>query len=591
MVEVKRKQDSTGIEHFYRDGIELNKGFELTEDFILKNLEPIKKLLGIFTVYPDLYIDLITPVESHFQLYFYQRIFLRACMRYRYNFCCAPRAFSKTFLSILAMVLRCIFLPGSKVFICAPTKQQGAKVAKEKVEEILDKFPLLRKELVKDNYTSGTDYLRMAFRNGSIFDIVAAIDSTRGGRRHSGIIDETRDHDADTLNEIVLPLLNVDRRTKAGLVNPKEPQQTQIYITSAGTRSSYAYNRLIELFENSIVSPKTSFTWGCDYRVPMLHGLLNKQYLNEIKMSTTYKDESFSREYLSKWTGGGNDSWFDYDRLTRYRKLINPENSQKNIKDLDFFYLLSVDVGRINCQTVVTVFKVIVREEDAFFIRVVNIYILGKTEERKHFSIQALDLKKIIAAFNPKEVVVDANGLGAGLMDALVLPSYDDTTNQYYPGYCAFNNDQWRQSLYPQANPIIYAIKVSNSLDSEIHGNCYSKIYSGKVHFLAPEQEIKSRLLESKVGQKMKIEQRVARVQPHELTTRLFEEMSNFKLKPSMNGKDIKLEKINSRILSDKFSSLEYGLWRIKEIEDTYYSKRRRKGGLKRKLVYFTEGA
>ena len=86
-----------------------------------------------------------------------------------------------------------------------PTKQQGAKVAKEKVEEILNMFPLLRRELVKETYTSGTDYLRMAFRNGSIFDIVAAIDSTRGGRRHGGIIDEVRDHDADNLNEGVLP--------------------------------------------------------------------------------------------------------------------------------------------------------------------------------------------------------------------------------------------------------------------------------------------------------------------------------------------------------------------------------------------------
>lgn len=295
-VKVETIQTETGIDKFYRDGIELNKGFELNEDWVNKNIEGIKKVCGIFTAYPDIFVDLITPVDSHMKLHFYQRIFLRACMRYRYHYCCAPRAFSKTFLSILAMILRCIFLPGSKVFICAPSKQQGAKVAKEKVEEILDKFPLLRKELVKETYTSGADYLRLAFKNGSVFDIVAALDSQRGGRRSAGIIDECRDHDADTLNEVVLPLLNVDRRTKAGLLNPNENQQAQIYITSAGVRNSYAYERLIEVFENSIITPLTSFSWGCDYRIPLKHGLLNKTYLNEIKMSASYKDESFARE-------------------------------------------------------------------------------------------------------------------------------------------------------------------------------------------------------------------------------------------------------------------------------------------------------
>lgn len=587
--DVKRIQDSSGIDRFYRDGVELDKGFELTEEWIEKNRKGIEKICGLFTAYPDLFIDLITPVESYFQLYFYQRIFLRACMRYRYHYCGAPRAFSKTFLSILAMILRCIFLPGSKVFICAPTKQQGAKVAKEKVEEILNKFPLLRKELVKETYTSGTDYLTMTFRNGSIFDIVAALDSTRGGRRSGGIIDEVRDHDADTLNEVVLPLLNVDRKTTAGLLNPKENQQAQIYITSAGTRSSYAYTRLIELFENGIISPNSSFVWGCDYRVPLQHGLLNKTYLNEIKMSASYKDESFAREYLSKWTGGGSDSWFDYDRLSRYRRLINPENSQKLKAGSDIFYLLSVDVGRITCQTVVNVFKVHIREEE-FVMNLVNMYILGKTEATKHFAVQALDLKKIIAAFDAEEVVIDGNGLGVGLIDYMVQPSYDNVTGQYYPAYCSFNNEEYRQSLYPQALPKIYVIKANSVLDSKIHGNCYSKVYSGKVSFLAKEQEIKNRLLESKKGQKMKIEERVARVLPHELTTRLFEEMANFRLKPTGNGTDIKLEKINSRILSDKFSSFEYGLWRIKEKEEEYFKKRRRKGGRNRKLVFYTSG-
>ena len=45
-----------------------------------------------------------------------------------------------------------------------------------------------------------------------------------------GLVDEVRDHDGDTLNEVVLPLMNVNRRTKAGLVNKNEPHQAQFFI-------------------------------------------------------------------------------------------------------------------------------------------------------------------------------------------------------------------------------------------------------------------------------------------------------------------------------------------------------------------------
>ena len=141
--------------------------------------------------------------------------------------------------------------------------------------------------------------------------------------------------------------MNVNRRTKARLLNQNEPHQAQFYLTSAGQKSSFAYQKLIELFEMQIYNPKAAFVWGCDYKVPMLHNLLPKNYLKEIKLSSTYKDDSFAREYLSLWTGGSSDSWFDYDKASRYRKIVNPENYQK-IKDRkDIFYIISVDVGRL----------------------------------------------------------------------------------------------------------------------------------------------------------------------------------------------------------------------------------------------------
>ena len=88
-------------------------------------------------------------------------------------------------------------MPGTKRFICAPAKKQSAQIAKEKILEIYERWPLLRREVVGGDITDtpgnfGTDYVSLKFRNKSIFDVVGALDSQRGGRRQGGLIDEVR---------------------------------------------------------------------------------------------------------------------------------------------------------------------------------------------------------------------------------------------------------------------------------------------------------------------------------------------------------------------------------------------------------------
>lgn len=282
----------------FRPSTEIPKNVKLTEEYVEQNREHVVDMMEWFLNYPDILLDMITPSYSNFQLFFYQRIFLRASIRYRYHYCVAPRAFSKSFVSILAGYLRCMFLPGSKFFQAAPGKSQGAEIAKQKLDEILELFPLLKNEYVK--YNSGKDYVQVVFKNGSIFQVIAGLNSTRGQRANGGILDEVRDQDPVMVTEVILPLLNVDRRDAQGDVDPTEPNQQQIYITSAGTKGTYAYDRLIELFIQSIIMPESSFVWGCDYRVPMMHGLLNKKFIQELKLSGSFKVDSFARRIFAR---------------------------------------------------------------------------------------------------------------------------------------------------------------------------------------------------------------------------------------------------------------------------------------------------
>ena len=579
----------------YKDGVEIEKGVILNEEYLEANENSIGDTMSFFTAYPDVFIDLISPEGCGIKLFFYQRIFLRAAMRFQTVYVTACRAWSKSFLTILALFLQCIFIPGRKVFICAPNKSQGAQIAKEKLTEIFRYWPLLRKEVVGGEVSDtpgnyGKDYVSLKFRNGSVFDVVGALESTLGGRRHSGLIDEIKNHDETAINTIVLPLLNVSRRLPDGTTNPKEPNQQVICATSAWQKTSFAYDRLIDNFEMSIMQPHQAFVFGCDYRVPVLHGLLPKDYVNQLKLSPSFNETSFATEYLSLWQGASEEAWFNFDKLTKYRKLKNPETHAKNVSGPNCFYLLSVDVGRLHDQTVCCVFRVNITGDGKYHATLVNLYVLGREAQTKSFYQQVIDLKKIIRAFSPKEVVIDTNGLGIGFGDEMIRQQQDEFGEVYEP--LGFINDEDFIKIQPKDAPrILYGLKANGPLNSKIHGNAYTRLNSGLVRFLIKEQEAKSALLATKQGQKMSVYQRVKRLLPHEMTTKLFEEMANLRLKRTGVSLDITLEQINPRYPKDKYSAFAYGLWRIKEIEEEQAKRRRRRGnGQKRQLIFCSGG-
>lgn len=588
----KSSLDQEILRRGQREGIEIDKGAVLTTPYLEAHEDLFRQYADFFTAYPDLFLDLIKPEGSSFTLFFYQRIVLRAIMRFKEVYVVACRAFSKSFLTIIAMFLQCVFIPGTKRFICAPNKNQSAQIAKEKIFEIYNNWPLLRREIVGGDITDtpgnfGKDYVTLKFRNGSQFDVVGALDSQRGGRRNGGLIDEIRDHDEVALNEIVLPLLNVSRRLPDNTVNDKEPNQQTVFCTSAGNKISFAYDKLIDVFENAVIDPKNSFVMGCDYRVPVLHGLIDKNYINKLKSSPAYNEESFAREYLSIWSGSSSDSWFNYDKLQKYRKIKNPETHFSNRVGAKQFYILSVDVGRLNDQTVCCVFRVNTIQ-GKFIATLVNLFVLGRTAETKPFTVQARDLKKIIQKFNPREVVIDTNGLGVGLGDEMIRAQVDEDGTPL-PPYGFINDDEYKKVQPKDAICILYGIKANGPLNSQIHGNAYSRLTGGKVRFLIKEQEAKSALLATKAGQKMTTEQRVKRLMPHEMTTKLFEEMANLRLRRAGASLDIVLEQINSRYPKDKYSAFAYGLWRINELEIEEYKRSQNRTGV-RKLIFFTGG-
>ena len=121
---------------------------------------------------------------------------------------------------------------------------------------------------------------------------------------------------------------------------------------------------------------------------------------------------------------------------------------------------------------------------------------------------QAPRLKKLIQLYEPREIVIDGNGPGIGLLDAMVLPSFDAKTGEQFPAYFAFNNDhhlppEWRDPKEePDAylNAIIYDIKAGSANEDEINSAFLTSINNGSTSFLAHERIVKDKLMRTKKG-------------------------------------------------------------------------------------------
>lgn len=548
----------------------------LTEERLRAAIPVFRNWISFWREYPDIFVDMITPPESNFKLFFYQRIFLRVAARHRYCYATFTRAFSKSFLSILLLIIRCVLFPGAKLFIASAGKEQAANIAKEKIEEIIELLPPLNNEIDwrpgKTQFAK--DYVRLQFKNGSRLDIVAIRESTRGGRRHGGLIEEVILIDGDKLNSVILPLMNVSRRAANGEVDVEEAlNKSQIYVTTAGFKDSFAYQKQLQLLLWQIMRPGSSFVFGGTWRIPVHHNLLDRGFVRDMRQDGTFNDASFEREYESIWSGTMEDAFFSAEQFDKYRVLAQPETEYINKGSSGFYYVFGVDVGRQSSQTVVMVFKVNPQPQGVAFKSLVNIF----TSENEHFEDQSILIKKLFYRYQPKAIAVDANGLGAGLVDYLITKNLDRKTHEEFPAFGVINDDsgQYKKYYMSEANTehnLLYLIKANADINNEAHVNVVTQISSGKIRFLIDERTAKTKLLSTRYGKEMIPETRQEYLRPFVLTSILKEEMMN--LREKRDGKNVVLEKANGRISKDKFSAFEYGLYYIKILEDNSKKKK-----------------
>ena len=554
-----------------------SKKIGISEERIHRIKPVMRSYIAFWREYPDLFVDFMSTgwdpeAKPTFKLLFYQRVFLRVSMRYKYVYAVFPRAYSKSFLSVLILLIRGILYPGAKLFSTAGGKEQAATILSDKVRDICNKIPAFNKEIDwrRGQTQESKDYCLYILKNGSTIENLAASERSRGRRMHAGLIEECVGVDQKILQEVIIPTMNVSRKCLDGTTQEEEVlNQAQLYITTAGYKNTFSYEKLIQLMVRMITKPKEAFIMGGTWRIPVALGLQSKNFITSIQQDPTFNLASFQREYESMWSGTVENAFFDGDKFDRNRILQKPEYEYSGRSNQNAYYILGIDVGRKGCQTCIIVFKVTPTQNGESIKSVVNIIDL----EDMHFEQQAIQIKKTFYKYKAQRVVIDGNGVGLGLVDYMVKQQNDE--GELLPDFGVCNDDEKYYKQYRTnicEDDAMYIIKANAPINTAAHTIAKSQMESGKIKFLINDIDAKNKLLGTRLGQNMKPEARNEYLKPYVLTSMLRDEMLN--LREENEGVNVILKQANKRIPKDKFSALEYGIYYIKQEED---SRRKRK--------------
>ena len=230
--------------------------------------------------------------------------------------------------------------------------------------------------------------------------------------------------------------------------------------------------------------------------------------------------------------------------------------------------------------------KVTPQPQGAALKTLVNLY----PYEAEDFEQQAINIKKLFYKYKAKIAVIDANGLGVGLVDFMTKGQIDPETGEELPPFGVEGGttedvlELYKKIKGPGIEEnAMYLMKANLPINTEAHSYVQTQLFSGKIKFLIDEGQAKVKLMGTKVGQNMDPTKRAEYLLPFTLTTILREQMLN--LVEENEGVNIILKQSSRSIPKDKFSAFEYGMYYIKQEEDR---RRKRKKRNISEMMFFT---
>lgn len=547
---VKMKITDEQIQNLYEQ--EKKRVLEISDETVFgKNLWNYYQFVSWAKWYPDRFVELFKSEESNMQLHYDQRIFMRCDIRFQSMYGVFSRGYAKTYTEVLDDFIVAILNPNITLSVTAQTRENAAALLQDKTNEILTHYPLLENEIEYKRFSKNDAIIKL--KNGATITNLANAQTSKGRRRHRIKIEESALLNNALFEDALAPIVEVPRTTSGSLalVDPEEMNFQIHFFTTSGYRGSDEFARSVRMV-NGMRNLTGDIVLGSSWRLPCYYGRGSSK-TQILKKKRNSNPIFFAQNYEQKWVGCADNALVDVNKLMATRTLEEPILEAQ--RETDEYYI-GVDVARSentnNNQSAIVVIKVIRNPVNKRVAELQVVNVLGVTN-KMNFKNQACMIKKLKNQYHAKMVIVDGNGLGSGLVDQLLLDSYDEITGNYIGCFDTINTDNKPEN--PNAEKCLFDMKAQG-YQTKVVSYFINAVDSGMLKMLIRKQE------QDFTDKEREFYDR--NVLPFVNTELLFMEIANLKLKV-MSGNNLTVEKVVKKIDKDKFSALSYCIFYILE--------------------------
>ena len=546
----KMKITDEQIQNLYEQ--EKKRVLEISDETVFgKNLWNYYQFVSWAKWYPDRFVELFKSEESNMQLHYDQRIFMRCDIRFQSMYGVFSRGYAKTYTEVLDDFIVAILNPNITLSVTAQTRENAAALLQDKTNEILTHYPLLENEIEYKRFSKNDAIIKL--KNGATITNLANAQTSKGRRRHRIKIEESALLNNALFEDALAPIVEVPRTTSGSLalVDPEEMNFQIHFFTTSGYRGSDEFARSVRMV-NGMRNLTGDIVLGSSWRLPCYYGRGSSK-TQILKKKRNSNPIFFAQNYEQKWVGCADNALVDVNKLMATRTLEEPILEAQ--RETDEYYI-GVDVARSentnNNQSAIVVIKVIRNPVNKRVAELQVVNVLGVTN-KMNFKNQACMIKKLKNQYHAKMVIVDGNGLGSGLVDQLLLDSYDEITGNYIGCFDTINTDNKPEN--PNAEKCLFDMKAQG-YQTKVVSYFINAVDSGMLKMLIRKQE------QDFTDKEREFYDR--NVLPFVNTELLFMEIANLKLKV-MSGNNLTVEKVVKKIDKDKFSALSYCIFYILE--------------------------
>ena len=267
----------------------------------------------------------------HLNLHLFQKILLVMMNWSSTTVFIGSRGIGKSFLSAVFCVIRCILYPGTKICIASGTRGQAINVLEKIILELKPNSPELAMEIDdKQTKINGTN-AQIVFRNSSYIKVVTASDSARGNRANLLLLDEFRMIAKDVIDTILRKFLTQKRMPRYEALTKEErkaeyakEKNKTMYLSSAYFVDHWSYLKCTDTCRFMIDDRKKQFVCGLPYQLSVSEGLLDAETVADEMAETDFNEIKFQMEYEALWYGNTDGSFFDYNSISKNRKIKYP---------------------------------------------------------------------------------------------------------------------------------------------------------------------------------------------------------------------------------------------------------------------------